>query len=154
MSIWPYWPVWPLLLIACGVASLWNWRAGLAFAAVIIAMQGVKAVDLAQPQGVYFTLYVLAAVIAYGFLDRIAGYTMAIVGFVYLLHLLGYIPHYPKVIIAEIVIGLGLIIGAFNGGQSGGLRAMDWSGHSVGHSAAGAGGQGGVARDQGAVDKD
>ena len=154
MSIWPYWPVWPLLLVACGLASLWNWRAGLAFAAVIMAMQGVKALDLAQPQVIFFALYVTAGLIAWAFLDRIAGFTMAIVGFVYLLHILGVIPHYPKVIIAEALIVFGLIIGAFNGGQSGGLLAMDWSGHSGGPSAARAGGQGGVARDQSTAEKD
>lgn len=124
MSIWPYWPVWPFLLALAVVCSFWNWRASAAIAAAIIGVQLIKGLGLPQTQILYFGFYVALGFVTFTLFNKIAGAFLTAIGLVYLFHILGYIPHYPKIIITEFILVVGLFIGVSDGGNGKGILDM------------------------------
>ncbi|MGB1318384.1 MAG: hypothetical protein ACPG5W_09265, partial [Flavobacteriales bacterium] len=97
------------------VAIRFNPHFGIAFALHILAMQGVKFLNLPQEQVLFFAIHTASAVFAAFFFDKVAGGFLAMIGVVYVLFLTGYIGQIPKLAISEGLFILGLIVGSING---------------------------------------
>ena len=129
MSFWPYWPVWPILLLACGITYYFNWRIAVVFAAHILAMQVIKFLNLPQEQLLFFACYSAFAFISAMWFDKVGGFVLATISFIYLASILGFVGYLPRVILAEFLLVAGMIIGAVNG-PSEGIRALGFTLHS------------------------
>lgn len=80
--------------------------------------QAVTRLDLPQ---IYLLLgYTLLAVVAIFFIDRYSGFVLAAFGLVVGGHIFGFIGHFPKVIVGEVLLVAGMLLSGFNG-PSGGL---------------------------------
>ena len=133
MTVWPYLPVWPILLLVSLCTLPLNHRSAIVFFAVIAAVKGVQVIGLQQEQAALLALYTIAAAVCFFFVDRVAGVFLAIIGVVFAAHIFGIIDHRPKVLAAEAVLVLGMVISGISGPSGGTLerdRAAVRSGYS------------------------
>ena len=108
-------PIWPFYLIASIAAIRWNPHMGIAFSLHLLAMQGVKLYNPVNEQIFFMACHTASALFVAVFLDKAAGGFLALISLVYCLFVFGFIGHVPKLVIAEGLFILGLIVGSVNG---------------------------------------
>ena len=122
MTVWPYLPVWPFLLGLCAICALFNWRAALAFALCIGVTKLLKSGNFPVEQIYFLAIYSCIGCLCFFLWDKVAGAFLVFVGMLYVGHVIGWVGHYPKVILAELVLVLGMFVSAYIG-PSGGILA-------------------------------
>lgn len=107
--------IWAFYLFASIIAIRWNPHLGIAFSLHLLAMQGVKAMDFANYQIIFFAVHSASALLIAIFLDKTAGGVLALIAGIYGMHVFGLIGQTPKLVISESLFILGLIVGSING---------------------------------------
>lgn len=91
-------------------------------------MQIVKLISPADAQLAFFAVHSASALLVAVFLDRTAGAFLSVISLLYLAHLFGFTSQQVKVISAEILFILAMIVGGINGntGTLMGLGDYHW----------------------------
>lgn len=131
MIDWGNLVVWPFLLGGAAICALWNWRAGVLFAMAIVGVKITQYVAADPSQLFFFSIYSVLGVLAFFLWDKHAGVVLCLVGLIFASHMAGLIEHFPKVILTEIAVILGMLTCAISG-PSGGILANTSNSHSNG----------------------